>query len=131
MEDVEETTPEAVEAPWPCIQCTFLNAGALRVCEMCNLPWGTVALATSVALSAEALRDNFHAVSLPSPEGDIDDVWPALADAVDTSWVRCEVSSVGSSWLDMGDALENDRSLGGNSEEDETTSSGMMRSSPF
>uniref|UniRef100_A0A7S4SBG2 RanBP2-type domain-containing protein n=1 Tax=Alexandrium monilatum TaxID=311494 RepID=A0A7S4SBG2_9DINO len=89
------------DSQWSCIACTFLNSGLLGACEMC-----------------QTQREIQPPKDLPAgrvPDGDED--WPvlqptpgdgrSLPEEMD-SWVDCEVSSVGSSWLDI-DSVQADQ----------------------
>jgi len=90
--------------PWTCPACTFVNMGELKSCEMCETPANTTLDSSSqqvrkhnVASSIDAPKEA-HQAALNNFEGG----WPSLPEAVH-SFVDCEVSSVGSSWLDLGD----------------------------
>lgn len=89
--EVDIVDPEKSEANWDCSACTFSNAGALPLCEMCG-----------------KRRDCNVPKTTPSPaevpDGNTSS-WPSLVEASDTSWAYCEVSSVGSSWVDTGETL--------------------------
>lgn len=97
-EDVAHESPEAEvidpEEPgvnWECTACTFSNAFALPFCEMCGLE-----------RDCTAIKSNMFSAGVP--DGDISS-WPSLVEASDTSWTQCEVSSVGSSWLETRESL--------------------------
>jgi hypothetical protein len=76
------------EPQWTCSKCTFLNAGALKTCEMCE-HHSKAPITTNVAQMPCDLQN------------DCDSTWPCLAVAETTSWTDCDVSSVASSWLDV------------------------------
>jgi len=87
---VDEQEPELEEAlcgsdeVWSCAACTFMNRHMLPACEMCQ----TLRAAVPPKEPVDATQENFA-------EG-----WPSLQDAAD-SWAHCELSSVGSSWVDL------------------------------
>jgi hypothetical protein len=89
---------EEKSLPWSCSSCTFTNSGWLQRCEMCgNLASGKLKdAAQSTAIEME---------DRPSEEKawDAEQEWPSLIEAIH-AFADCEVSSVGSSWLDIGDA---------------------------
>jgi len=91
-----ETASDGEEAPWACPACTFENAGALPACEMC----GHSAASTQAQPAAEQPTPALE------PLADGNASWPTLAAAADTAWDFAEVSSVGSSWLDVADLGE-------------------------
>lgn len=106
----EETGDEEAEAPWECAACTFSNAGAMPSCEMCAKPRSGPSIARRALRAASAEKGI-------SSDADAD-AWPSLLEATDKSWTLCEVSSVGSSWLDVGDT-------GQPAEDDDVTSSSV------
>jgi len=83
-EEVEDKT-------WSCAACTFLNSGLLDYCEVCQLERGAVPKDMTIQLSTS------QALLSAVPE----DSWPSLEDSAE-SWVNCDISSVASSWLDVG-----------------------------
>jgi hypothetical protein len=85
--------------PWSCSVCTFLNSDEQEVCEMCAAPVPSI-----VTIESEASWENISAPPIisdrPLPTAMQNDEWPSLQEAID-SFVDCEVSSMGSSWLDV------------------------------
>jgi hypothetical protein len=85
--------------PWSCSSCTFANSGWLQLCEMCgNLASGE--LKDAARSTAVEIKDR----SSEEKAWDAEQDWPSLSEAIH-AFVDCEVSSVGSSWLDIGDAV--------------------------
>merc|ERR1712232_1355127 len=112
VDDEDTLAPSDLQvSPWTCHACTFTNMGELTCCEMCQTPaserdsspWTALDSSSelfcedSVAGSIIAPQEAKHA-ALNSFEGG----WPSLPEAVH-SFVECEISSMGSSWLDIGD----------------------------
>jgi len=90
--------------PWTCLVCTFVNMGEVACCEMCESPANT-----RPDSSSQRFREHTAACSIASPKAvyntaskSCEGGWPSLPEAVH-SFVECEVASVGSSWLDLGD----------------------------
>jgi hypothetical protein len=89
---------EEKSLPWSCSACTFTNSGWLQRCEMCgNLGSGN--LKDAAQSTAVEMEDRSSEEKAWDPEQE----WPSLSEAIH-AFVDCEVSSVGSSWLDIGDA---------------------------
>jgi len=96
IDEDHEATETASQSPddleWMCKICTFANHGLLRRCEICE-----------AARTAE--------VQTCQPDVDLKVVeshqWPSLFEAVE-AWTACEVSSTGSSWLDLTGPRESD-----------------------
>lgn len=84
-----EATETASESPddseWVCNACTFANHNLLEKCEICE---SARTAEVHTCMSAEGLKVDLH------------QDWPSLLEAVE-SWTACEVSSNGSSWLDV------------------------------
>lgn len=112
----EWQTPSSLDeyAPssWPCRVCTFVNPGWLQQCQMCeNLAkdsaWGRVDPTTpNVTDTADASWEWIAAEDAKKVEANTllkEDDWPSLLDACH-SFADCEVSSIGSSWLDIHEA---------------------------
>lgn len=80
---------------WSCKSCTLLNSNLLSRCEACDRSRTD----NAVQLHQQELPE------APSP-GTFSLDWPALPDASDVAdtWIDCDVSSVGSSWLDIAGA---------------------------
>lgn len=96
------------ELPWACSQCTFLNAGALKACEMCERPANRPVVEPSIGEQVSQVADRLLG-------NGCDSAWPRLAEADTTSWIDCDVSSVASSWLDVGTFEEVDDDDGSSS----------------
>jgi len=109
-EDEEQpySWPHTSAAGWACDRCTFLNKGEnYSSCEMCQTPkqfcnaWTDAELAELVELAELAEAGNCPTDEMR--QGD----WPSLNEASeDKTWDVCEVSSVGSSWLDIADVQD-------------------------
>lgn len=82
---------------WPCRACTFVNSGWLPQCEMCESPVNAPATSNDSS-SANLVQVAIDETAITTKGGD----WPSLRDALH-SFVDCEISSVGSSWLEIGD----------------------------
>jgi len=96
---VSEGVSDAEESSWACRSCTFENAAAMPVCEMCGHP-------AASAPQRRPPQPPFEQ-ALAEPLADTGSrSWPALAAAADASWDLAEVSSVASSWLDVADLGE-------------------------
>lgn len=80
---------------WSCKSCTLLNSNLLSRCEACDRN------RTDKAMQS-------HQQELPAAPslGTFSLDWPALPDASEVvdPWIDCDVSSVASSWLDIGGA---------------------------
>mmetsp|Transcript_75217 Transcript_75217/g.121420 ORF Transcript_75217/g.121420 Transcript_75217/m.121420 type:complete len:282 (+) Transcript_75217:73-918(+) len=103
METDHECEPVAEsEVQWACVQCTFLNADAMPMCEACH----------ASRLQAQSPKPRCSSAENEDsllPEDDV--AWPSVSEA-GGSWALCDVSSVcssvGSSWLDVSDPRELD-----------------------
>lgn len=80
---------------WCCKSCTLLNSNLLSRCEACDMN-----------RTDNAMQSNKQELAAAPSLGTLSLDWPALPDAseVTDSWVDCDVSSVASSWLDIGGA---------------------------
>jgi len=89
MEEEQEHACEEESHPaaWSCPSCTFLNCSLLPACEMCQ----TQRDADPAQDLSEALGSSVMLQEAASEESNQED----------DAWVHCEVSSVGSSWLDV------------------------------
>jgi len=97
----DEMPAEESARYWQCPACTLLNQDYRLCCEACN-----AARSSTLARSQDQQDNNseqaFVNVSAPSLD------WPALPPKgfpmrdVAESWIDCEVSSVASSWIDVG-----------------------------
>jgi len=92
-QDSEEKT-----LPWSCSSCTFAKSGLLQRCEMC----GSLA-SGKLKDAAQSTAVEIENRSSEEKAWDAEQDWPSLSEAIH-AFVDCEVSSVGSSWLDIGDA---------------------------
>lgn len=91
---------EESQSEWGCHACTFINHGLLSSCEMCGAPKRT---ANHIEKNSHGCNEDAAAAFAGlSPAGN----WPALPQQDAESWIDCDVSSVASSWLDIGDATE-------------------------
>lgn len=88
---------------WQCEACTLLNHDNRSFCEACNGP-------KSRTCSDSQEKQGNNSADLLSSMPSLD--WPALPtkqfpeeESVE-SWIDCEVSSVASSWIDVGDMDE-------------------------
>lgn len=91
--EVTETASQSPDDPeWMCKICTFANHGLLQRCEICK-----------AARTAEVQTCQLD-VDLKVVESHH---WPSLLEAVE-AWTACEVSSTGSSWLDLMGPRESD-----------------------
>jgi hypothetical protein len=91
-DNIIQAVPHEANLEWACQVCTFVNCGLLQHCEMCNTEKGvTQPLEECAANTSVPLKFN--------------DDWPSLDGAVD-AWETCEISSIASSWLDIGDMGE-------------------------
>jgi len=79
---------ESHPAAWCCPSCTFLNYSLLPACEMCQ-----------TQRDAEPAQDLLEA--LGSSAMMLQEAASEESDHEEDVWVHCEVSSVGSSWLDV------------------------------
>lgn len=92
--------------PWSCRTCTFVNHGELLTCEMCHTPANGGSVidnpieASWEHVSINSVRALHKLPDAASPTSGLDGDWPSLGEAIH-SFVECEVSSVGSSWLDI------------------------------
>jgi len=75
-------------AAWSCPACTFLNCSLLPACEMCQTQ--------KDAEPAKYWLDAVRPSAMPPQEALSDE-----SSLEDDEWVHCEMSSVGSSWLDV------------------------------
>jgi len=83
---------EGQSAAWSCLACTFLNCSLLPACEMCQTERN--------AAPAQEIQDLHNALGrsmMPPQEAACEESSSQEGD----SWVHCEVSSEGSSWLDV------------------------------
>jgi len=89
--DVDEFDMVAKEEShsWCCQVCTFRNHELISCCEVCNSEKGAQG-SPNVGAKVPSIQ--------PIPNQD----WPALPEA----WIDCDVSSVASSWMDVGAAQE-------------------------
>lgn len=87
---------------WACPACTFLNSTWLKRCEICNTPVDSLTPLTGTSLESAAQNTAAAARSNTNADGEHHD-WPSLQEAA-SSFVDCEISSVGSSWLNVADA---------------------------
>eukprot|EP00418_Pyrodinium_bahamense_P046771 CAMPEP_0179188952 /NCGR_PEP_ID=MMETSP0796-20121207/93791_1 /TAXON_ID=73915 /ORGANISM="Pyrodinium bahamense, Strain pbaha01" /LENGTH=309 /DNA_ID=CAMNT_0020893071 /DNA_START=171 /DNA_END=1098 /DNA_ORIENTATION=- len=93
---------ELCPAAWSCPLCTFLNCGLLPACEMCQ----TLRDAERTRAPLDGPGPGVTPPRRPVPaaaaggESGHEEDWPSLHEAAD-AWELCEVSSVGSSWLDV------------------------------
>lgn len=92
------TPSEQPLSSWSCPACTFANLGPVVKCEIC----GTLFNSTAAVIDASA-------ASMVDKDGEdlsaTESNWPSLHEAV-YSFVDCEISSVGSSWQDIGDVVD-------------------------
>lgn len=79
---------EGHPAAWSCSACTFLNCSLLPACEMCQ----TQRDAEPAKYWLDAVRPS----AMPPQEALSNE-----SSQEDDEWVHCEMSSVGSSWLDV------------------------------
>jgi len=86
-EDWAALDQEIPREGWTCQACTFLNHEIMSTCEVCNARKEATSTSQQLVCQHSAAYD---------PSGE----WPPLQDTQD-SWVHDEVSSVGSSWLDI------------------------------
>jgi hypothetical protein len=103
---------EQVLPSWSCSTCSFINSGWLTRCEMCDTPASRLALLADTTLE-DMEQSDFTASSMSALVTD-QSQWPSLLEAVD-SFVDCEISSVGSSWLAVAEAeyvMDDDHSDG-------------------
>jgi hypothetical protein len=91
MDQFKGNPEEEPHSWWDCAACTFRNHELLLRCEVCNSEKGAPSCAKHIAQTP----------SIQAISGEASD-WPALPEA----WADCEVSSVASSWLDVGGANE-------------------------
>merc|ERR1712224_217662 len=78
--------------PWSCSACTFVNSDDKQACELCST-------------KREMLLKTPELENATAPSNLSEDEWPSLQEAAD-SFIHCEVSSVGSSWLDLEERSE-------------------------
>jgi len=83
--DVDSTYAEQAETTWECPVCTFINAGPLPMCEMCNAPHK---------------QTQSSVVSVDLPDTHLAK-WPTLHEACEDSWKFCDASSIASSWCEL------------------------------
>jgi len=93
MEDITDFEPQQ----WRCKACTVLNNALLPRCEVCETKRSDH-VAKIVQGNMQKLAEAPFIGSTPSLD------WPALPEAWELadSWIDCDVSSVASSWLDIG-----------------------------
>merc|ERR1712224_218684 len=102
----DELPEKELEPWWSCHSCTFRNHESLPRCEMCETE-----RMLGVTKNARVVKD--EAAYVPLTMSTSSHHWPALPEAwlpVDEesdSWLDCDVSSIASSWLDLGVADEN------------------------
>lgn len=84
------------QLPCQCSACTFSNAGAMPTCEICGTPQQQYSNCSPAMASVERRSLLKHDVAS----------WPSLAEAANESFAFCEVSSAGSSWLEVGERDE-------------------------
>jgi len=90
---------------WSCRKCTFFNS-ACEFCAMCEAPADDSA---AVNDSAEMFsEDSAINSAMAVPMKDMD--WPTIQEAVE-SFVDCDISSVASSWLEVGEGWEEEGDL--------------------
>jgi len=101
----DSDTENAQEQPqtwWRCEACTFLNNVLLPCCEVCTVKRGQAGV-----MHAQAAVEHTSKALLIGSTPWLD--WPALPGTIHgpaESWIDCDVSSVASSWLDIGLASE-------------------------
>lgn len=84
---------------WHCHACTFLNHGLLPRCEVCGADRHAAIPAASVVKGPELALD--EQVALATLRSITE--WPALPQVETDSWIECDVSSIASSWQDVGE----------------------------
>lgn len=86
----DELAEAADEQPWACSACTFVNAGALPMCEMCATRRHQPAVPATQAEQLGQLPEDVAS-------------WPSLEKSADRNFALCEVSSAASTWQLVGD----------------------------
>jgi hypothetical protein len=105
---VSLTSSEQPLPSWPCPACTFVNSGLLVKCEVCDTPFSNTAAVIGGFIECAVDKTvNAEQESIEVEEEVLvqDGFWPSLREAVH-SFVDCEISSVGSSWQDVGDVAD-------------------------
>merc|ERR1719282_327648 len=80
----EFSIPSKTAPLWTCEFCTFINSGKSPTCACCS-----------------QLQSRQHVACPQLLHASDTSVWPSLLEVSETSFSFCEVSSVGSSWLDV------------------------------
>lgn len=83
---------------WTCRTCTLTNRDDACACEVCATPRPAGDIVTAVAATGRRRASVPGEAAAPGAG----EAWPTLADSVE-SWELCDVSSLASSWLDIGD----------------------------
>lgn len=86
---------------WMCPTCTLANHPEALACEACETPRPAGDIVVSIAAAG---RRRAPTPGAAEPQ-EVGEAWPTLAESED-SWELCDVSSLASSWLDIGDADE-------------------------
>jgi len=97
-----EISQEQPQTWWQCQACTFQNVSLLPCCEVCEVTRGKAG-----AMYTQGTAENTSKALLIASTPCLD--WPALPETLHEaaeSWIDCEVSSVASSWLDIGFAVD-------------------------
>lgn len=102
-EEKHEVSPDHDPSSWPCSVCTFINSGWLLKCEVCETP------CVNAVAKREVPSEDVNGVDTMQENGETEerlctksDNWPSLTEAVH-SFIDCEVSSLASSWQDLGE----------------------------
>mmetsp|Transcript_63939 Transcript_63939/g.197956 ORF Transcript_63939/g.197956 Transcript_63939/m.197956 type:complete len:326 (+) Transcript_63939:75-1052(+) len=104
--DSEPLDLEQAWQEWQCLACTFVNHGLMLTCEVCGTrraapsadkPPGALVVDPGVRELAAAAVDGWPSLRRAVPPKD-DQLSPRAAS---DPWEHCEVSSSGSSWLDV------------------------------
>lgn len=103
----DEASSEQALSSWPCPSCTFMNSGWLLKCEVCETPHSDapVSIEAFTECAVDEAISNAHCGIETGEDICTKDMWPSLTEATH-AFLDCEVSSVGSSWQDIGDAVE-------------------------